>query len=105
MTTLLPCPVCSHLLQPSGEIIEHPRWLFAPTTSAKRGVRCAILSGCTHVQAFAKFAIVQAPDADAVVQAWNADAVRLFAARTERWPDHLRERLRVALQYPQPAAA
>jgi hypothetical protein len=99
------CPLCSYPnsvdpLAPRAWILATPVWSLAQRASAKRGVRCAILTGCGHVTQLSKFAIVETPVADEAIAAWNAEAERLFTNQT--WALTVADRAvrRTSLGYP-----
>lgn len=111
MSTPLPCPLCSYpdvgdLLTPVRRwVLLAPVWSLAHRTTAKRGLRCAMLIGCGHVTAFAKFAIVEAPAAGEAVAAWNAEAERLLAEQAAHWTPVQTAARRAALGFPAEALA
>lgn len=104
--TALPCPLCSYAaisdpLAPARQwVLAAPVWALAHRTSAKRGLRCAMLIGCGHVTRFTRFAIVEAPQAAAAVAAWNAEAERLLVAQSAQWPAAQIAAIRATLGFP-----
>lgn len=105
MITLLACPLCSHRTEGTAWVLVVPSWKLAHRTTAKRGVRCAMLTGCLHVENFTKFAIVETPAAEEAGRAWNAEAERLFATMPTHATEIQRRERRMRLGYPDTAPA
>lgn len=85
---LPPCPICS---TPFG--LDRPSWHYAAMTSAKRGHRCHVWTGCRHAAGprGASGDIVDDPDAiSAKEEWWRAEAVRLFDQMTSGWTPEAR---------------
>ncbi len=94
-TFLLPaCSACS-----SRGDIDAPRWKFAHCTSAKRGHRCYIFSGCRHAfEVSPTMPIQDDPKEWARIEAaWAAKTEELFTVRTARWTEPQRQDFRRAL--------
>ena len=100
--TAFPCPLCSF---PSLKLLAELHWAPAWRTSQKRGVRCAWMTGCKHFVAFGAWRVVELPQSEERIAAWNTEAERLLATRTAHWTDAERARHRAGLGWDKPAIA
>lgn len=76
---LPPCPICS---TPFG--LDRPSWHYAAMTSAKRGHRCHVWTGCRHAAGprGAACGVVDDPDAIAAKEEWWRGCTDVL----RRWP-------------------
>lgn len=97
--TVKSCPICT----------QEPAWYYARNCTMTRKVRCFILCGCPHAEAFGSLSekvkrIVTQPELAQVENDWDAHAEKLFVGYTDRWTDPQRTAFRARL-WPEPVKA
>lgn len=94
MSALLPCPMCSQVVQNGAltrAVITGPSWLYARMTSAKSGADHFTWMGCGHATPIGPVIPIPAAERSITEARWDIEARRLLELRCAAWTAERRE--------------